>query len=141
MESGRPFSKNKFFELLSTTVQADDYLKQAPIVYVDGAFFVIAGVDSSTNYMKTIGRLDEETLTWSKAGNLNSGRHGSNAIFDGSVILVVGGNSSPEKTEKCVISGDEVTCTAQSPELRYYVNYPELFLVPSNFCQNYVQLN
>ena len=98
---------------------------------------MIAGADSSSIYLETIGRLDEETLTWSKAGNLNSGRHGSNAVFDGSVILVVGGNSnSPVKTEKCVISGAEVTCITQNPDLKAYVNYPELFLVPSNFCRN-----
>ena len=124
------------FLVLSITYKANENIFQTPITYAQGAFYLIAGIDKSSAYLKTIGRLDEETLTWSKAGNLNSGRHGSNAIFDGSVILVVGGNSSPEKTEKCVISGDEVTCTAQSPELRYYVNYPELFLVPSNFCQN-----
>lgn len=121
---------------MSTTIQAHDHLRQAPIIYVDGAFFVIGGIDSASNYSNNIGRLDEETLSWTKAGTLKSGRYGHNAVFDGSVILVVGGNYQPTKTEKCVISGTQVTCTEQSPELRHYVNYPELFLVPSNFCQN-----
>ena len=125
---------------MSIIYKVNGYISQAPIIYVDGAFFVIAGADSSTIYMKTIGRLDEETLTWSKAGNLNSGRCRSNAVFDGSVILVVGGYDTNDRdtlpTEKCEISGAELTCTAQSPVLEAYRNYPELFLVPSDFCQN-----
>ena len=119
---------------MSTTIQAHDHLRQAPIIYVDGAFFVIGGIDSASNYSNNIGRLDEETLSWTKAGTLKSGRYGHNAVFDGSVILVVGG-ASTQQTEKCVISCSEVSCTTQSPELTLYVNYPELFLVPSNFCQ------
>ena len=113
------------------------------MIYVHGAFFVFGGHIGGDYKSYTIGRLDEETSTWSKAGNLNSGRCKSNAVFDGSAILVVGGYDTDTTrynetlpTEKCDISGAELTCTTQSPILESYRNFPELFLVPSDFCQN-----
>ena len=142
LESGRTFTKNKYFELLPTTIQVGfkDYVVSAPMIYVHGAFFVFGGSIGEDYKSYTIGRLDEQTWTWSKAGNLNSGRCSSNAVFDGSVILVVGGYDSNDRdtlpTEKCDISGAELTCTAQSPVLDMYRNFPEVFLVPSDFCQN-----
>ena len=76
-----------------------------------------------------------------KAGNLLSARIGHGAIFDGSTILVVGGKAAkgdgPFPTEKCNIVDKVMTCVQQSPELQEFAYYPELFLVPINYCKNY----
>lgn len=68
-----------------------------------------------------------------------NGREGHNAIYDGSSLIVVGGKQASlydtYKTERCEISNGQVTCTAQTPELNNYADYPELFLVPVNFCK------
>ena len=117
-----------------------DYIFNAPVVYADGAFYIIGGNPS----LKAIGRLDSITMVWSKAGDLVNGRYGHNAIFDGSSIIVVGGgyvNSNNHsdhklKTEKCELSGGKVTCHEQNPLLDNYTKYPELFLVQAEFCKN-----
>ena len=74
-------------------------------------------------------------MVWSKAGNLVNGRYAHNAIFDGSNLIVVGGMTGSLKTEKCVISKDHVSCTAQNPALEDYAYYPELVLVQADFCK------
>ena len=86
------------------------------------------------NNSKTIGRFDATQKVWSKSGELISGRWGHNAIYDGSSLIVVGGDYD-QKTERCGISNGQTICTAQNPELYNYVSYPELFLVPVNFCK------
>ena len=46
---------------------------QAPIIFVDGAFYVIGGRTGSAKYGKTIAKLDSITFEWSKAGDLTEG--------------------------------------------------------------------
>ena len=48
--------------------------------------------------------LDETTLTWSNAGELNTGRRVPGVIYTGSVLLVAGGCcfSQPKPTEMCI---------------------------------------
>ena len=82
---------------------------------------------------KTIGRLDIKTRNWPNAGDLVTGRHTHNAIYDGQYVLVVGGDGTFQ-TEKCSISNEQVSCSDQSPELINYDYYPEVFLVPEDFC-------
>ena len=72
---------------------------------------------------------------WTQAGLLNQARSGHNVIFDGEFVMVIGGGYSCE-TQKCLIKSENVTCTAQNPELNKYVNYPELFLVSDDYCKN-----
>ena len=108
-----------------------------PIVFVDGAFYVIGGLTNSDSFSKTIGRLDAVTLIWTRAGDLLNGRHGHHAIYDGSSIIVVGGVTGSLKTEKCDISDGKVTCKAQNPALTIYSYYPELFMVSLGFCQDW----
>ena len=112
-----------------------EYIVQAPVVYVDGYFYVIGGETSGNKYYKTIGRLDASKMIWSKSGELVQGRHGHNAIYDGSSLIVVGGYNGVRRTEKCVISNNQVSCKAQNPDLASYYVYPELFLVPFDFCK------
>ena len=90
------------------------------------------GGDSSQEE-KTIGRLDIKTRKWTNAGSLVTARYAHNAIYDGQYVFVVGGKYTYQ-TEKCSISEEQVTCSSQSPELINYGFYPELFLVPENFC-------
>ena len=74
------------------------------------------------------------THVWSKAGYLNTSRKGHNVIFDGRHFLVIGGYET-KKEERCTIVRDEMTCVEQAPELTDYAYYPELFLVPDDFCK------
>ena len=61
------------------------------------------------------------------------GRWEHNVIFDGNYFLVIGG-SDKLMTEKCSYYGSKMTCQLQEPTLNEYELYPELFLVPADFC-------
>ena len=95
---------------------------------------MFGGSSDATSTEKTIGRLDIKMRKWANAGNLVTGRRGHNAIYDGQYVLVVGG-AGTMKTEKCSISSNFNTCSSQSPELTDYTYYPEVFLVPEDFCK------
>ena len=102
-------------------------------MFIGDSFYVIGGfVDG--DYGKTIGRFDATRRVWSNSGELINKRSGHNAIYDGSSLIVVGGWDT-RKTERCELSNGQVKCMAQSPELDDYGEYPELFLVPVNFCK------
>ena len=83
-----------------------------------------------------ITRLDSVTLTWSKAGELVSGRRGHNAIeVNGEILIVRGYHGVPTiPTERCKNVGGNMRCTQQNPNLNEYSTYPELFAVPNKFC-------
>ena len=120
------------FASILVPVKATSFLARAPIIYVDGAFYVIGGLGATNQ--NVIGRLDATTKIWSKSGELVNGRYGHRAIFDGASILVVGGEGT-KKTENCAISKGQITCFEQDQELYNYNIYPELFLIPANFCR------
>ena len=97
---------------------------------------MIGGHTWSADYSKTIAKLDSTSFEWTKAGDLITGREGHNAIFDGTDLIVVGGDDGdPVKTEKCSIAEGQVTCVEQDPLLYDYIYYPELFLVQEGFCK------
>ena len=121
-----------FFILVFIPVEATSYIYRAPIVFIHGAFYVIGGYGAKNQ--NVIGKLDATTKIWSKSGELVQGRLGHNAIYEGSSILVVGGFYT-HKTEKCIFSNAQITCSEQDPELHEYYAYPELVLVPNNFCE------
>ena len=103
---------------------------------------MIGGHTSSTT-SKTIAKLDSISHEWTKAGDLVAGRSSHNAIFDGSNIIVVGGDAGKGvsfNTEKCTIAGDKVTCIEQDPALVNYYKYPELFLVEEGYCKEILSL-
>ena len=91
-------------------------------------------VEIENSYNKIIGRLDAVTNIWSNVGSLVTPRNGHNAIFTGAEILIVGGNGKL-KTEKCIESNGRWTCTEQNPVLEDYNLYPELMMVPDDFCK------
>ena len=84
---------------------------------------------------KTIGKLDANS-NWSKAGELSTERYAHAAIYDGTYLLVVGGYGNDYKTEKCSFTSTGINCSGQSPSLYQYQRYPELFMVPADFCKN-----
>jgi len=140
-------------EMLSTAQNTweklDDYpygdknLFWAPIVHIDGSFYVVGGRTARLPYETTIAKLDANSREWSRVGDLSSGRRAHAAIFDGTYLIVVGGQvddsddsgAQSQPTERCSIASDEVTCVEQSPSLHGYEIYPELFLVQHDFCK------
>ena len=124
--------------IISDPIKVNSKIFRASAIYIGDAFYVIGGYTDVNEYDSTIGKLDAN-LTWSKVGELSTGRRDHGVIFDGTDMLVVGGfigSSKALQTEKCIISNNQVSCTGQSPSLLRYEIYPELFLVPENFCKS-----
>ena len=110
------------------------YIYEAPIVFIREAFYVFGGRTEKASYDTQIGKLDANSV-WSKVGDLQTGRYGHNAIFDGTYALIVGGSRSGVSTEKCSLTSDGISCTSQNPSLSYYSFYPELFMIPYDYCK------
>ena len=106
------------------------------LIFVNNAFYVVGGRIGviGTTSSNIIGRLDAATKTWSDFGRLVNQRHQHNVIFDGTSLLVVGGEGN-FNTEVCTLSSEGVLCSEQEPFLKYYSTYPELFLVSTGFCK------
>lgn len=129
--------------MFSTVIQfipskVNSYIDHAPIIHISGAFYLFGG-HSEALRETTIGRFDLAFKRWSKSGNLETARSGHNVIYDNQYVIVVGGNpglDAPVHSEKCAISIGRVACNSQAPELANYSYYPELFLVPADFCKN-----
>ena len=87
-------------------------------------------------YDKQIGKLDAYSV-WSKVGDLIEGRQAHNVIFDGMYALVVGGPDNQYlHTEKCSLTSDGISCASQRTFLYNYAYYPELFMIPTDFCKS-----
>ena len=118
--------------------EANEEVYHNPMVYVDDAFYVFGGSPDEDGLDTTIAKLDGD-FVWTKVGDMNQRRAGHNVIFDGNYVLVVGGEKDYSlgslPTEKCSISSGEVSCAVQRPYLHDYFFYPELFIVPPNFCK------
>ena len=112
--------------------EASRYMQYNAVLYHERAFYVFGGYSYSSSYYRDIGRLDEETTTWTKAGLLVAGRYGHGAIFDGEKFLIIGGKGT-FKNEVCTLKDEKITCVAQSTTLENYNYYPELFLVEENY--------
>ena len=104
------------------------------VVYFQDSFIYFGGYGISDD-LSVISKFDSTTRQWSNLGNLVTGRFDHGAIFDGTYFLIIGGYDT-HKTEKCSLSGSTMTCQQQQPELTDYRAYPELFLVPGDFCKN-----
>ena len=85
-------------------------------------------------------------MIWSQVGDLLSPRQRHNAIYDGSKLIIIGGDNTESSlnpsheslpTENCNIIDGQVLCSEQNPILAQYDLYPELFLVPDNFCKSF----
>ena len=109
------------------------------IVFINDAFYVFGGtgrIPSSGQYSVTnlIGRFNIVTREWSVAGNTVGFHSQANTIFDGSSVLVIGGEGL-SKTDACQLdeTGFSFTCIEQEPTLEHYI-FPALFFVPVDFC-------
>ena len=84
-------------------------------------------------------RIAKYTLDkWTEVGNLQKARNGIRAILNDNRMYVVGGAGVPFEFRTEIWSLDEndntVNMKLAEPKLREYKYYPELFVVPSNFC-------
>ena len=119
--------------------KADLWINDAPIIYIDFAFYVFGGYTNVNPLDPTIGRLDDN-LVWNKVGNMRRGRRAHNVIPYRNYALVIGGYGGESEytkflpTEKCVFSSGGVNCMEQNPILYGYRSVPALFIVPPNFC-------
>ena len=121
-------------------------ISNVPVVYFNQGFYHFGGATGSeaSDFTDIIARFDGLRYTWSKVGILQQARKGSNAIHvSNGQFLVVGGSRGhphgegfPSFTEKCELQNDQMRCQSQQPELDGYTVYPELQLVPSNYCQH-----
>ena len=129
----------KFFTgFLFTLFEANNFIFNAPIIFLDEAFYVIGGLADAFG-TNIIGRLDASSKVWSNSGQLVTRRTGHNAIYDGFNLIVIGGDGpGARSTEKCTISNEKFTCSDQDPILNKYAYYPELFLVPEGFCKPWI---
>ena len=48
--------------------------------------------------------------------------------------MVIGGEGSNLKSEKCSLAGSTMSCTEQVPALTDYMLTPALVMVPEDFC-------
>ena len=84
------------------------------------------------NGNRLIVRLGE--FFWSRIGLLSREREMHNVIEVQGEILVIGGLGE-YTTERCSHTNITMDCTQQEPSLNGYHTYPELFIVPDNYCQ------
>ena len=120
----------------------------APIIYLNDGFFVFGGQstgdsNSANGVIKTIGYLHATKLKWSNVGEMKNARAGHNVIWDGFNLVVVGGNVHEFEymTERCNFVWGErelISCYKTEGKLKNYSSYPELVLVPKNFCRTCV---
>ena len=118
--------------MLWIPLNANDICDQA-VVYAQSSYFYFGGYSVENGYLSIIARLDEESLTWTKVGQLNRGRSGHNAIHLNGHFIVVGGYYT-RKTEKCLYNNNQMVCKLQYPSLNNYARTPELMAVPGNYC-------
>ena len=125
--------------------KAGDLIGKAPLIYHEKSFFHFGGYSfdeaSGGWYVeRRIGRMDLDGQ-WTDAGKMNQARYGHNVIYNGFFIMVIGGRSEDNyfrgevQTERCSIINGSFSCFSQTPELKDYFGYPELFLVPDDFCK------
>ena len=109
------------------------YVAHYSMLYFENGF-IIFGSNGATS---VIAKLDLQTTSWIKLGDLTLERWNHNVIYDGEVFIVVGGLATNDiKTEKCSLSGSTMTCSEQEPILPGYNEYPALVMVPDDFCTN-----
>ena len=104
------------------------------VVFFDSGFYFFGGWTKVNTNLGVIVRLDSESFEWSRISQLNEGRFAHNAIRIGEEFLIVDGYDA-KSTEKCKYTDGKMVCSAQTPVLRDYVGFPELFAVLDDFCE------
>ena len=77
---------------------------------------------------------DTITKEWKKFGEFNTYRHGHAVIENEGEFIVIGGNTYGERVKQCTLDNESIQCKLVEPELNSDWLYPELMLVPSDYC-------
>ena len=105
------------------------------IVNREDDFYIFGGYDGSSSNSDKIVKFSTATENWTQVGSLSQARQGHGVIRTGGSFLVVGGSYGTFSTEKCHFDqADKMTCVTMEPALKDYVQYPELLLVPADYC-------
>ena len=94
--------------------------------------YLTTGSGRYTKNFTPIGRLNNETGTWTKVGQLLTARYGGSATFDGTSLLVIGGVGTVP-IEKCDFFHEYLVCKSQAQKTTGYYYNPPLFFVQNEF--------
>ena len=108
------------------------YVYDYSIVALNSSFHLFGGF-SPAGYSNVIASFDTVVKRWIKFGKLNQARQGHRVIIQQDEFVVVGGFPG-SGTERCTSNGKVLECTVFEPDLFNYIFYPELMLVPANYC-------
>ena len=105
------------------------------ITAVEDTFYMFGGkVD--WDQREIIASFNTETKEWKKCGRLNQPRSGHSLILHQGAFVIVGGYPNwPLGTERCNLHGDSILCTSVDPYLTEYKFWPEMMIVPSDYCE------
>ena len=106
--------------------EAHDYISNYAVTYFQNGFIIFGGIVDNVP-SKTIARLDLATTSWSKLGDLQTGRREHGVIYDGDVFLIIGGWGD-YKTERCSLSGKEFYLSLNSNLPMQFIIRKKLFL-------------
>ena len=118
------------------TTTSYPYASEISFVFIvnrEDDFYIFGGYVGS--YSDKIVKFSTATENWTQVGSLSQARQGHGVIRTGGSFLVVGGSYGTFSTEKCHFDqADKMTCVTMEPALKDYVQYPELLLVPADYC-------
>ena len=109
------------------------YINRYSIVTLESSFYIFGGWKGISS--DVIASFSTVTKQWRKLGYLNKARYGQGVIIQQGDFIIVGGWSESLGTERCSVNGDSMQCATVEPKLEGYYYYPEMMLVPGNFCQ------
>ena len=112
----------------------EPFIHSFSIIDLETSFYMFGGwiMDRTSDIDASF---DTKSRQWKKLGHLNQARYGNGVINQQGQFIVVGGNSYSEKlriTERCYLENESIQCTTIEPVLDVY--YPELMLVPEDYC-------
>ena len=120
------------------TTTSYPYASKISLVFIvnrEDDFYIFGGYDGSSSNSDKIVKFSTATENWTQVGSLSQARQGHGVIRTGGSFLVVGGSYGTFSTEKCHFDqADKMTCVTMEPALKDYVQYPELLLVPADYC-------
>ena len=78
------------------------------------------------------------TKEWKKSGELNQAHYGHGVIESQGEFIVIGRSKITSygtvHVEQCTLNNKSIQCKLVEPELKSNWLYPELMLVPSDYC-------
>ena len=97
--------------------------------------------DNGQQSTDIIAAFNTVTKTWKKSGYMYSERHYHGVVYHQNEFLTIGGWSYVDdavdyklRVGICTLQGDEITCDIVEPDIEYYMDYPEIMLVPYDYC-------